>query len=74
MGKGRTTTGMIVACLVRDVVHGQVMLEHAFSLTLLKNHLNHSQRISATFAQFLAFSSLHFFTFVVESELVLNLN
>ena len=24
MGKGRTTTGMIVACLVRDVVHGQV--------------------------------------------------
>ncbi len=23
MGKGRTTTGMIVACLVRDIVHGQ---------------------------------------------------
>jgi len=23
MGKGRTTTGMIVACLMRDIVHGQ---------------------------------------------------
>ena len=30
MGKGRTTTGMIVACLVRDVVHGQVRSEHDF--------------------------------------------
>jgi len=23
MGKGRTTTGMILACLVKDVMHGE---------------------------------------------------
>ncbi len=28
MGKGRTTTGMILACLVKDLVHGDPNKKH----------------------------------------------
>ena len=41
MGKGRTTTGMIVACLIKDLVHGGEVKEFPMLKVIVLHNISH---------------------------------